>query len=178
MNDAQRHPEIRARWWFLPLFLAAIISVWWLAGALIANLPNLPDWTHRARFGDMFGAVGALFSGFAFAGIVYAILLQHQELVETRRELARNAAAQEDTSRQMTEQVKLLASTARITALSSLVTHLDERLKRVTPRPGMPREEAFQDLPQLIGQLKQELERLDQFFAEGPNARVRSEERT
>ena len=40
----------------------------------------LPDWTARASFGDMFGAVNALFSGLALAGVVFAILLQHQDL--------------------------------------------------------------------------------------------------
>ena len=33
-----------------------------------------------AEFGDMFGAVNALFSGLALAGVVYTVLLQHEEL--------------------------------------------------------------------------------------------------
>ena len=48
----------------------------------------------RGTFGDMFGAANALFSGLAFAGIIYAVLLQRkelqlqrQELVATRKEL-------------------------------------------------------------------------------------------
>jgi hypothetical protein len=39
----------------------------------------------RGSFGDMFGAANALFSGFAFAGVIYAILLQRQELKLQRR---------------------------------------------------------------------------------------------
>ena len=50
----------------------------------------------------MFGAVNALFSGFALAGVIYAILLQRKELSLQRRELelnrqelSRSAEAQE-----------------------------------------------------------------------------------
>ena len=50
----------------------------------------------------MFGAVNALFSGLAFAGLIIAILLQRQELqlqreelAETRKEIRRSAEAQE-----------------------------------------------------------------------------------
>ncbi len=42
---------------------------------------------NRGTFGDMFGALTALFSGLAFAGIIYTILLQRQELKLQRREL-------------------------------------------------------------------------------------------
>lgn len=50
----------------------------------------------------MFGAVNALFSGLAFAGIIYTIFLQKEELAlqreelkANREELARSARAQE-----------------------------------------------------------------------------------
>jgi hypothetical protein len=35
----------------------------------------------------MFGAANALFSGFAFAGVIFAILLQRRELALQREEL-------------------------------------------------------------------------------------------
>ena len=38
-------------------------------------------------FGDSFGAVNALFSGLAFAGVIYAIILQRKELQLQREEL-------------------------------------------------------------------------------------------
>ena len=40
----------------------------------------LPDWPTRGQFGDVFGAVNALFSGFAFAGLIYTVFLQREEL--------------------------------------------------------------------------------------------------
>lgn len=43
--------------------------------------------TNRGTFGDKFGAVNALFSGLAFAGIIFTILLQRKELQLQRDEL-------------------------------------------------------------------------------------------
>ena len=45
------------------------------------------DWTTRGTFGDSFGAINALFSGFAFAGLIYTIYLQREELGLQRDEL-------------------------------------------------------------------------------------------
>jgi len=42
-------------------------------------------WTERDQFGDMFGALNALFSGLAFGGIIYTIRQQKEELELQRR---------------------------------------------------------------------------------------------
>ena len=44
--------------------------------------------TDRGTFGDMFGAVNALFSGLAFAGLIVTLIMQHEELGLQREELA------------------------------------------------------------------------------------------
>lgn len=41
----------------------------------------------RGAFGDKFGAINALFSGLAFAGIIFTILLQRRDLSLQRQEL-------------------------------------------------------------------------------------------
>ena len=41
----------------------------------------------RGTFGDQFGAVNALFSGIAFAGLIYTIVLQRSDLRNQRKEL-------------------------------------------------------------------------------------------
>ena len=51
--------------------------------------------TTRGTFGDMFGAVNALFSGLAFAGVVVAILLQGHQIEEARRQSRDAAEAQQ-----------------------------------------------------------------------------------
>lgn len=43
--------------------------------------------TERGTFGDQFGAVNALFSGLAFAGLIYTIILQRKDLKLQRRDL-------------------------------------------------------------------------------------------
>lgn len=64
--------------------VTAAISVLLLWSISLYMLVDLPD---RGTFGDMFGAVNALFSGFAFAGVIIAIILQSQELKAQREEL-------------------------------------------------------------------------------------------
>lgn len=81
----------------------------------------LNTWPDRASFGSMFGAISSLFSGLALAGVVYAILLQRQELALqreelqlTRRELQRSATAQEESAKLVESQLEaMIASNAR-----------------------------------------------------------------
>lgn len=70
-------------------FWTAIIVTTVIVGLWLLNLfllVNNGDQT-RGTFGDMFGAVNALFSGLAFAGIIITILLQRSELKLQRDEL-------------------------------------------------------------------------------------------
>src|SRR5690349_19771514 len=54
----------------------AVIVIWAISGYLIFHYAG-PE---RGIFGDMFGAVNALFSGLAFVGFLYTILLQRADL--------------------------------------------------------------------------------------------------
>lgn len=65
----------------------AIVFVVWI-GYPFVIWHLYPDLGHRGQFGDMFGAVNALFAGLAFAGIIWAIILQKNELELQREELA------------------------------------------------------------------------------------------
>jgi len=82
----------------------------------------------RAQFGDMFGAVNALFSGLAFLGIIYTIYLQRNELALqrgelklTRDELNRSAQAQEKSEEALSRQAESLRVTAKLNGLSSMM---------------------------------------------------------
>jgi hypothetical protein len=80
----------------------------------------------------MFGVVNTIFSGFAFAGVVYAILLQRRELelqrrelmlqrLElrlTREELRRSAEAQEGSEKALLAQAQALALSAKINSFN------------------------------------------------------------
>jgi hypothetical protein len=64
------------------LFVAVFV-LWTLSGVWLSG-KGLEE---RGTFGDMFGAINALFSGLAFAGVIIAILLQRGELRLQREEL-------------------------------------------------------------------------------------------
>ncbi|MGY3650384.1 nucleoid DNA-binding protein [Bradyrhizobium sp. LM3.2] len=78
------------------------VAALWAATPIVIGLLPLKDWAERGQVGDLFGSVNALFSGLAFTGVIFAILLQRQELAlqrqelkETRAEMKRTADAQD-----------------------------------------------------------------------------------
>lgn len=66
----------------------------------------LLNWSESTRgtFGDMFGAVNALFSGLAFAGIIITIYMQREELALQRKELKETKGVFEKQSKIMADQ--------------------------------------------------------------------------
>ena len=124
---------------YLPIVIGvalAIIAV--QIGIGLATYALLPDWPTRGQFGDVFGAANALFSGLAFAGLIYAILLQREdlalqrtELELTRQELQRTAAAQEQSEIALRAQASAAARSARLSAISFLLDHYQTELKQL-----------------------------------------------
>lgn len=90
-------------------------------------------WTTRdleqaGQFGDLFGAVNALFSGLAFSGLIYTanlqraeLSLQRKELELTRTELARTAKAQEQAEVALRAQADAAHQSARLSAINFLL---------------------------------------------------------
>jgi hypothetical protein len=78
---AQRRSEQPAIW-PLGLVFVLVLAVWIASGLMLHERDD------RGTFGDMFGAVNSLFSGLAFAALVYTVLLQRRELQLQREELA------------------------------------------------------------------------------------------
>jgi hypothetical protein len=105
-NDDRRESDLLPR---LVLTAIAIVLVAFVVGVwhLVGHYPwREMDADEASKFGDSFGYVNALFAGLAFAGVIYAILLQskelrlqREELEYTRDELHRSANAQEQTQR-------------------------------------------------------------------------------
>ena len=69
---------------FIGVAILAVI-LWLLSGYVIDKYSN--SGTERGTFGDMFGAINALFSGLALGGVIYTILLQRLELELQRDEI-------------------------------------------------------------------------------------------
>ena len=104
------------KWWPLWLLFGIVSVLWGISWLLVVTTDSLGTWEQRGTFGDMFGAVNSLFSGLAFAGVIYAIFLQRRELRETRHELKRTADAQEKSERVARENFYLSAMTAVLNA--------------------------------------------------------------
>ena len=69
--------------YIIGLFLLVVLL--WIVSALVIWC-RLDSWEHRGQFGDIFGAINALFSALAFAGVVYTIYLQQTQMERTSRE--------------------------------------------------------------------------------------------
>ena len=108
MNKKKKDDKLN----ILMAIFIAIIIIWIISIFILSN--KLENWTERGTFGDSFGAINSLFSGLAFGGIIYTILLQRKELklqreeiVLTRKELKRTANAQEKANKFQYEQLRI-----------------------------------------------------------------------
>ena len=84
MNDDHQDESLPlkpSKWTAVGIF-AGVVALWAASGVLLFERID------RGEIGDMFGAINALFSGLAFAGVVYTIMLQRNELELQRRDLA------------------------------------------------------------------------------------------
>lgn len=93
-------------YWPLILLSVGVIGLfafswWWLA-----TIINDPE--KQGQFGDQFGAVNALFSGLAFAGLIFTIILQKKELALQREELSQTKDELRGQKEQLAEQNKTL----------------------------------------------------------------------
>jgi hypothetical protein len=94
-------------WW--PLIIACcVVAILWATSAIL-----LWPVRNRGEFGDMFGAVNALFSGLAFAGLIFTMHVQRKELSMQRQELALQRHELAASREVMKEQQGSLASQAQ-----------------------------------------------------------------
>lgn len=82
--------------------MIVMVLVLFLANLCLVFLPY--DENERGTFGDQFGAVNALFSGLAFAGLIYTIILQRHDLKLQRRDLRLQREELALTRKEMEEQ--------------------------------------------------------------------------
>lgn len=115
--------------WIIPAF-GFIAIIWGVSGFIIWYY--FPDNQDRSTIGNMFGAINALFSGFAFLGVIITIYLQKKELeyqrielFETKNELKRLAQAHENSVKALQSQVESSLIAAKIKALKILLDNSD-----------------------------------------------------
>lgn len=90
-------------YWFIFAAVAIIVIALCVAYSIII-CAKISSPAERGTFGDMFGAVGALFSGLAFAGVIVTMLQQKEELELQRKELAQTNLALESQRKEMESQ--------------------------------------------------------------------------
>ena len=141
--------------------LLVIVVLIWIASVFLIPF-TLSDLEKRALLGDSFGTINSLFSGLAFAGIIYTILLQRkelslqrQELKETRLELERSATAQEKSERQQRRQSENLKITAKLNALSTLVSYYSNVETKTKNSDGAKYREAQNEQERYISRIKE-----------------------
>jgi hypothetical protein len=121
---------------FLVATLTVVLLIW--LGTWVLTVYFLSAWPERGQFGDLFGSVNALFSGLAFAGLLFTVRLQQEqlstqrkefgaqlkelklqseELISSRKELARQASAQHALYRATVAQIAVAAANARIESI-------------------------------------------------------------
>ena len=119
--------------WIIIIFLILTLIFFLYPIVLAYQFEKLSD---RGTFGDSFGALNAIISGLAFAGIIFTIFLQQnqlkmqreelalqrKELELTRIELKRSASAQEKSEKALTKQAENMEQTAKISLYSALMT--------------------------------------------------------
>jgi hypothetical protein len=135
--------------------LFILVVILWLGSAFTLRA-LYPASDSRGTFGDSFGAINALFSGLAFAGIIVAILLQRnelrlqrQELELTRTELARSASAQESVGNSIGEQAMVMRVTAHLNALTALLRLQTEEIDGIKKGHVAPGDDAQMELVRL-----------------------------
>lgn len=74
------------------ILFISVISLWYFSWqyidtSILSKEPGVSDTEARGLFGDKFGAINALFSALAFAGIIFTIFLQKRELKLQREEM-------------------------------------------------------------------------------------------
>ncbi len=103
--------------WPLALLVISVILI--NIGYVITVHYYIPRWVDSGVFGDTFGAINSLFSGLAFAGLLYTILLQSRELKLQREELAMNREQLISSAASQKEQAAYTLLAAQISAAIS-----------------------------------------------------------
>lgn len=104
-NKETKKKSDSTNYWPLILLSAGVVVLfcinwWWLT--------TFDNPEKQGQFGDQFGAVNALFSGLAFAGLIFTIILQKKELALQREELSQTREELNGQKKQMEEQNRTL----------------------------------------------------------------------
>lgn len=95
-------------WKGLRLLIVTVATIWFLYGLAIVLFIGKVE--NRGLSGDMFGGITALFSGLAFAGLIFTLFVQKKELQYQREELGHLVEEQRQTKGHLKDQATHLKS--------------------------------------------------------------------
>jgi hypothetical protein len=138
MSDGERERQEKRqqrRWWRLTwMLLGGVAVVWGACCVIVYWLGGNPAGEHATpfantgSFGDSFGVLNTLFSGFAFSGVILSLWMQRNELQLQRKELRlqRNElqvsrGVAESQAQELAAQKEAMRIQCRIAALSALM---------------------------------------------------------
>lgn len=101
------------------ILAAGVLALWLGSFFVITCFLGGPQSPGTA--GDLFGAVGSLFSGLAFVGVIGAIFLQRADLRATLDEMKQAREAHEESADTLRTQVKVQRLQVRAQILTGLV---------------------------------------------------------
>ena len=132
--------ESKSKIGLLTKLIVLVLVIWILSTILI--LFGIDNWPDRGTFGDLFGAVNALFSGLAFAGLIYTIVLQKRDLELQRNEIAMNRAelkktskAQQNSEKALIDQVEQMKVASKLNALKTLIDYYNIQIANQNNTP-------------------------------------------
>lgn len=105
------------------IFIGVVVTVWLALPAFLAK--NLATLSERGAFGDSFGSVNALFTGLAFAGVVFTILLQIRELRLQRADFLQQLEAMHQSKEEVEEQNKILRAQVEVQLLDTVTRAIE-----------------------------------------------------
>jgi len=112
----------------IALWLIVTGVIWWVT----------KDYNKAGTIGDSFGAVNALFSALALAGVIYAVILQTTELRYQRREMTDSRKAAEKSAIAQTEQTKVQSLANELKCIDLALSGLAARIAPHRERGACP----------------------------------------
>jgi hypothetical protein len=100
-----------------------VISLWILIGFMVPNWFTPGGTDVEGQFGDRFGAANALFAGLAFAGLLWTIWQQREEIQQARVQTGIMQEELEALREEQKELQKLSAIAAEIQARASILDY-------------------------------------------------------
>lgn len=159
-SELSNIPLNRFAYWCLIILIIQVafaFGIWF--GFPLMFPKDDPYFAARGQFGDMFGALNSLFSGLAFAGIIYALLIQRKDFELQRKDYKRTNEELQRATEAQNKQAVIMYKTAQLTALTALAEAYRNEIETLTNQRLDNREarEKFADITSKIKMLTDEM---------------------